>query len=172
MHTHPDVVKELRGLFKEGSTPSRLIRHIAERHDGDDSLHALIQVYFFEAFGVPIVRGVNPTDCHQHDDLRFAFLNDQLLHEMIQRKGEWDVDGVPSWLDSLVATADREQLHSAKTVAPKPRYWNFLTPEEQRLAHLGCASANNLSEKVKILSRLCESLQQKVNDLSATPASR
>jgi len=59
MITRREVVNEICSLFKDGATPSRLIRHIAERHEGEKSLHSLIQAYFLQAFGVPIVRGIN-----------------------------------------------------------------------------------------------------------------
>ena len=55
-------------MFEGGATPSRLIRHIADRHEGDAGLHSLIQEYFLEAFGVPIVRGLNPNDDYQRRD--------------------------------------------------------------------------------------------------------
>src|SRR5437762_17538 len=90
MSTRPEVIGELRSLFKDGATPSRLIRHIVERHNGERTFHSLIQAYFLDAFGVPIVRGLNPADDYQHADLRYAFLNEQLVHEMIQKRSEWD----------------------------------------------------------------------------------
>ena len=52
MNTRPEVINELRSLFKEGATPSRLIRHIVERHAGERTFHSLIQAYFHEAFGL------------------------------------------------------------------------------------------------------------------------
>jgi hypothetical protein len=53
MSTRLEVVNELRSLFQDGATPSRLIRHIVERHAGERRYHQLIQDYFREAFGIP-----------------------------------------------------------------------------------------------------------------------
>jgi hypothetical protein len=175
MNTRPEVIRELRTLFKEGATPSRLIRHIAERHDGERNLHSLIQAYFLDAFGVPIVRGLRPTDDYQHADLRYAFLNEQLLHEMIQERSEWDTqdgartNGTVSWLDSLNASDDQRRIHQAQAVVlpDLSRCWSQLTPAEQHFIHQSMASANGLNETVKILSRLAECLQQRIVELEA-----
>src|SRR5438105_3334730 len=129
MNTRPDVVEELRSLFKKGATPSRLIRHIAVRHSDEQNLHFLVQDYFMEAFGVPIVRGLKPLDDFCHSDLRYAFLNEQLLHDMIAARLVWDAragtrgleNGQQPWLESIVATPDEGQIeHIAKApVAPQ-----------------------------------------------------
>ncbi len=137
MSPRPDVVSELRSLFKEGATPSRLIRHIVERHEGERSYQALIQAYFREAFGIPIVRGLNPTDDYQHADLRYAFLNEQLVHDMLQKRGEWDVgpgaelSRAESWLDSLSADDDQQRIDQvqATTIPELSRCWSQLTPK-------------------------------------------
>lgn len=171
MNLHPEIIRELRTLFKDGATPSRLIRHIVERHEGERSYHALIQAYFFEAFGVPMVRGLSPTDDYQHADLRYAFLNEQLLHEMIQKRSEWEnrdekgTNGAGTWLDSLRANDDHQRLQQAQETLPPDlrRCWPLLTAEEQYYIQLSMASANGVFETVKILARLIERLQQKVS---------
>lgn len=122
MSTHPEVVHELRMMFKEGATPSRLLRHIVERHAGERAFHSLIQAYFHEAFGIPIVRGLNPIDDYQQAGFRYAFLNEQLVHEMIQRRSEWDSGAAAgareggSWLDSLAASDDKQRLREVQSV--------------------------------------------------------
>jgi hypothetical protein len=173
MSTRAEVVGELRSLFKEGATPSRLIRHIVERHQGERFFHLLIQEYFMEAFGVPIVRGLNPIDDFQQADLRYAYLNEQLLHEMILRRGEWDncsnavTSGTGSWLEALRANDDQERIRQLQeTVIPElSRCWAGLSTREQHYIHRSMASANGLHETVKILSRLAECLQQKIVEL-------
>ena len=172
MEPRPEVVNELRVMFKDGATPSRLIRHIVERHEGDHEFHQLIQSYFFGAFCVPIVRGLNPVDDYEHADLRFAYLNQMLLHQMIEKRAEWDTDESDSWVDSLNAKGDRERIREAEEHLPPDlkRCWPLMTPKEQRYILVSFASANYLSETVKIMSRLLESLQQQVNELQATPA--
>jgi hypothetical protein len=175
MSTRPEVIRELRSLFKEGATPSHLIRHIVERHAGERRYHQLIQDYFREAFGVPIVRGLNPIDDYRHADLRHAFLNEEVVHEIIQRKSEWDENAAAgtgrtdSWLDPLNASDDHQRISQLKTTAiPElARIWSQLTPEEQHFIDGSMATANGLYETVKILSRLAECLQQRVVELEA-----
>jgi len=179
MSTRPEVINELRSLFKEGATPSRLIRHIVERDDGERSYHAVIQDYFLEAFGVPIVRGLNPVDDYQHTDLRHAFLNEWLVHEMIQKRKEWDSETTGTgeaegWLDSLVANDDKQRLREVQSVnlPDLSVCWPRLTPEERDYIHRTLASARGLHEAVKTLSRLAECLQQQLVELQASPSQR
>lgn len=180
MTTRPEVIAELRSLFKHGATPSRVIRHIVERHEGERSLYPLIQAYFHEAFGVPIVRGLSPVDSYDHADLRYAFLNDQLVHEMIQDHNQWETaaaeaNGAVSWLEGLSATDAREQLRQVTTApvsAELRRCWDIMTQRERDYIALMTASAKGLSEKVRALSNLAEALQLRINELEAasTPA--
>jgi hypothetical protein len=176
MNLRPDVVGELRSMFKEGATPSRLIRHIVERHDDERGHHGLIQAYFLEAFGIPIVRGLNPTDDHQHTDLRYAFLNDQLVHDMVQRREDWDPGfgsgASENWLDPLKASDDQQRLRQVqgRNIPELSRCWTQLTPKEQDFIQRSLATANGLHETVKILSRLAECLQQQLSELQASPA--
>jgi hypothetical protein len=92
MRVRPEVIAELRALFKTGATPSRLISHIAERHRAEPALHALIQEYFWPAFAVPLVRGLQCPGAHGPVDLRDAFLNEQLVHDLIEKRPEWDTE--------------------------------------------------------------------------------
>jgi hypothetical protein len=183
METRPEVIDELRLLFQNGATPSRLIRHVAERHPAEPALHALIQEYFREAFAVPLVRGLKPHDEYESVDLRYAFLNEQLVHEMIEKRPEWDrgpagaANGRQPWLDSLVATSDPDRIRQAQSM-PFPELsqsWHRLTAKEQAFIQRSIASANGLYETVKILARLAEHLQQRVAELekpSAEPHTR
>jgi hypothetical protein len=177
MSTRPEVVNELRSLFKGGTTPSRLIRHIVERHTEERSYHSLIQAYFHEAFGVPIVRGLNPIDDYQHSDLRYAFLNERLVHEMIQRRKDWDPEAAQTsesggWLASLSAGDDGQRLREVQSVKLPDLgdCWPQLTPDERDYIHRSFASARGLYESVKILSRLAECLQQQLAELQAAPS--
>jgi hypothetical protein len=63
--TRPEVIEELRSLFRRGATPTRLIRHIVDRHANVPDVGILIQDYFSEAFAVGLLRGLrkgNPLD--------------------------------------------------------------------------------------------------------------
>src|SRR4051812_45027081 len=120
MSIQTSVIQELRSMFKEGATPSRLIQQIVARHPEEGNWHGLIQDYFREGFGVPIVRGLTPGDDFGSIDLRYAYLNEDVLHDMVQSRNKWDRElnrsdnGFPTWLDSLVATSALERLQEAK----------------------------------------------------------
>ena len=172
MNARAEIISELRSILKEGATPSRLIRHIVERHSGESGMHTLIQEYFLETFGVPIVRGLKPLDDYDHADLRYAFLNNDLLHDIVQKRLEWDGDftdapELNSWLDTLIASDDHERIRQMQSSVPNDlkHCWPQLSLEEQYYIQMSSASANGLNEKVKILSRLVEQLQQKVIEL-------
>jgi hypothetical protein len=174
MQPLPEVIDELRALFKKGATPSRLIRQIAERHEGETPVHALVQTYFREAFGVEPVRGLNPLDTFQNTDLRYSFLNTQLLYEMIQKKSTWENRGESepeSWLDSLRVIDVREPARQARgALAPElERCWKLLNSDEREFLLTSMASANGLFELVRILALLAESLQQRITELEAAP---
>jgi hypothetical protein len=173
MSARADVIRELQAMFKEGATPSRLIRHIADRHEGDAGLHALIQEYFLEAFSVPIVRGLNPRDDYRATDQHLAFLNELLLNEIVAKRSEWDservsaIDGDASWLSTLSARSDDERLVAAQTrIEPElVQSWDQLLPKEQQFIQRTIAGANGLYETVKILARLAECLQGRIVEL-------
>lgn len=164
MGTRPEVVGEIRSLFKHGATPSRLFRHIAERHEDEPNLRFLIHDYFQEAFGVPIVRGLRANDDYHQTDLRYAFHNQALLSDMVQRKGEWDSNGGDTWLNSVHATDPAERLEQVEADIPNDlaRCWSMLTPQERRFIHLAISSGSVLGEQLNVLSALCESLQQQL----------
>jgi hypothetical protein len=174
MSTHPEVVNELRMLFKRGATPSRLIRLIAARHKDEAHLHSLIQDYFLEAFGVPIVRGLNPADDYRDLDLRHAFLNEHVVHEILEKLPYWDrlaasssANGQEPWFKSLKASDDMSRLDQAKAT-PIPELaqcWAKLSPAEQEHIHMLTATARGQWEAVKILARLAEALQQEVSKM-------
>jgi hypothetical protein len=130
-------------------------------------------LYFQEAFGILIVRGLNPTDHYQHADFRYAFLNEQLIHEMVQKRNEWDAvnglgsGGSASWLDTLTASDHQQRLNQiqATAIPELSRCWSQLTADEQHYIQRSLATANGLYETVKILSRLVECLQQRLDEV-------
>ncbi len=97
MGIEASVIEELRSLFKEGATPSRLMQHIVARHpDEGRDWYGLIQDYFREGFGVPIVRGLTPEQSYHDISLQYAYLNEDLLHEMVRARALWDRDPASS----------------------------------------------------------------------------
>jgi len=174
MNTNPLVVEELRALFRDGATPSRLIQHIVERHDEEQNCYSLIQAYFREAFGVNMVRGLRPLDKYQHSDLRDAFLNDDLLHEMVEKQSTWNRAanhrelGNATWLAGLTATSLDDHFHEAASgMAELGNLWNRLDPKEQAVIQRLIAGNSWKYEQVQILIQLAERLQQRVNELES-----
>lgn len=172
MTTNPVVVEELREMFRVGSTPSQLVRYIVEHHQGEEHLVFLIQDYFREAFDVAIVRGVGSFDVSALGKLRYAFLNDDLLHEMVEKQSTWNRDanhresGNAAWLAGLTATSLDDHFHEAASgMAELSNLWNRLDPKEQAVLQRLIAGNSWKYEQLQILIQLAERLQQRVNEL-------
>lgn len=174
MPADPQVVAELRSLFKDGATPSRLIRHIVDRHPGEERLHFLVQDYFREAFAVGLVRiSKRALDEPDSADLPLAFLNIHLTHEMVGTRPKWDRDdsspanGRPSWLAPLSATDEAALIEQTQpvTLPELAGCWDRLDPIAQAYVRRVLGNADALYERVQILARLAERLQQKVLEL-------
>lgn len=171
MNIQPSVIEELRSMFKEGATPSRLIQHIVARHPKEGNWHGLIQDYFREGFGVPIIRGLSPMETYSDIDLRYAYLNEDVLHEMVQSRTIWDrqsngaEDEPSSWLDSLEATSALDRLREAERMGTPPDFSESRGgPKENERSGIVLANANykGRTEMVHILARLVERLQQRI----------
>jgi hypothetical protein len=170
MSISPTFVHELRTLFKQGATPSKLIRQILLRHPQEHHWRQLVQDYFWEAFAVPLVR--MPTKPHDLDQLtlRYAHFNRHLVHQMIQMRPKWDVNyggdssSENSWLNGLPATDDlalREQADP--TIVPElADAWASFDPKAQKYIKELMGSFNALYERVVILAQLAECLQGQV----------
>lgn len=171
IQTRPEVVAELRELFREGATPSRLIRLVTVRHEDERELFTLIQLYFQEAFGVPIVRGLNSIDDYRHDDLRHGFLNHQVIPRMIEHRTEWltSEEAAGTWLENLNARDTREHIEAIRKVQNNElrQVWEKLSEEEKYYIHMSMASANRLWEEVQVLAKFAERLQQRINQLES-----
>jgi hypothetical protein len=172
MSPDPRVIAELRSLFREGNTPSALIKHIVRSHPGEQGLFSLIQAYFREGFGTSIVRVSTNREDYTSTDLRLAHLNIHLVHQMVHTRPEWDKgaeagpEGV-SWLDSLAATDERE-LNEKPQPGTWPAFagcWDNLGQDAQKTIKRLIGNADALYERVHILARLVESLQQHINEL-------
>lgn len=171
MTVRPEVIDELRSLFKEGATPSRLMRQIAERHADEPDQYGLIQEYFLEAFAVPIVRGLKPQDDFRNTGMQYAFLNHHLLHELAVRRSEWDAehDRDSQWLDGAAVTDHETRVSSLERPALPElrRIWSDLTADERAAVLRASATSAGHLETVKLLARLAERLQSRVNELEA-----
>src|SRR5439155_3609548 len=128
--------------------------HILDRHPDPATRHALIQDYFREAFGVAIVRGVSQFGDIPETDLRCAFLNQDLLHEMTVTFAGWSSE-VPddSWLKGLTATDWPTRLRQAEAAARTelPAGWEKLSPDERDVVLRLIAGLNGRNESCRIL---------------------
>jgi hypothetical protein len=174
MVVRPEVISELRCLFKVGATPSRLIAHILAQHPEDTNRFYLVQRYFHEAFSVPQVRWPANRRDEDANGLRLAYLNALIVHQMIQYRPEWDqaegggcAPGSVNWLDSLAATDDHDLLEQAQPadIPELAGSWDRLDEEARKYVKRLHGNVNGLYERVAILARLAECLQQQVNAL-------
>jgi len=173
MTVNPTVIEELREMFRSGATPSRLVQHIAERHPEEERLHFLVQDYFREAFGVDIVRGVSLFDPANCPSLRYAWWNNDLLAEMVEKQAIWNCDAnraegaFSPWFAGLTAKSLDEHFNAAKGsgIGELRNVWDRLDPQEQATLQRLIAGHGWNSEKVKILTHLAERLQQRVTEL-------
>ncbi len=159
------LVENLRSSLKDGATPSRLIRDILAQW-GDSISYREVQEILREAFQLPIVR-LGPSLSY-----RKGILNQTLLAEIVQNRKRWEalIPGpVESfWLDGL-QVADPEEVKQRVTAGPYPglskESWAALRPDEREALFVQLASGIVLSERVELLARLAERLQQKVDEL-------
>ena len=155
MTTDPQVIAKLRDLFRGGATPSRLVRHVVARHGGEPQVDRLVRAYFREAFGVPMFRASADLLTLPAEQLSFAGVSADTIHQIVARRAEWDTSGVPSWMDTLTAT-DPGQFPERTAPDESPESVRRLT-----------ATARHLHEQAAILSRLVERLQGQVVTLES-----
>jgi hypothetical protein len=172
MRPDPQVIEELRTLFIEGSTPSRLIQHIVARHENEKKLYTLIQLYFREAFLTPLLH-VNPeVMLNDPGGLGLAFLNVNLVHQMLLARSEWDKErsstSLPAdWLGGFQVRSDADLISDAKPemIPELGKSWGVLDDDAKRYIQRAFGNAQALHERVLLLARLAEQLQQQVNAL-------
>ena len=160
------VIAELRRLFKAGATPSRLVRHIVAEHGGEPQVDRLVRTYFREAFGIPMFRASASLLTLPAEELPFAGVNAATIHQMVERRAEWDRDATPgvTWMDSLVATdaAFLNDQTRPEQFGELAAIWGQLGEPAQTFIKRLVGNAQHLHEKVNVLSRLVEQLQQQV----------
>jgi hypothetical protein len=172
MRTDPRIVAELRSMFLNGATPWRLVRHIASRHDGDPNCADLVGPYFAEAFAVTMIaldRGPNPVDL---DGPAPPQLDEELLRDMVGRAAVWRATPgdarEPTWFDGLKVSPDDLALIDAIKLESHPALadtWAALPPRAQAAVRQAMVNAQAYHERMKVLARLVERLQQQVVEL-------
>lgn len=164
--TNTDLVNALRTLFADGATPSLLIRRLFEETTQEEAPTTLLSRYFSEAFGnkayqIPVI------DDPDFQELRYADLNDELLHQLVQGLPAWketpECEG-ESWCDEVQAIDLRAR--KAEFDPYKDPYlsqvWDKLDRKAQAYITHQILTARVKHEKIRILSKLAERLQQKV----------
>lgn len=167
------IVKELREMFLDGATPSRLMLHVQLNHPEEETLHFLIKDYFERAFRLPLVREVRPGDDYTTPSLDHAHFNRDLVHEMVSKLDEWNTEDLSgSWLKDVSERSRKNikeirQELASKRFAELDRVWDELTDDERNFIIGRIAHKDFLWFKVNTLSRLVERLQQKIVELES-----
>jgi len=168
MSIDPQVVDDLQRMMRDGTTPSRLIRHIMAHHADDSSRDFRIRVldYFHEAFRV-FLRGLPRETEDWSNEYSNPHHNQFLLHHIVQHRAHWDQSGDCAWLGDLKAT-DQGALNDSIDLNQQPEFAGVVdhldeTAEKAIKSIMG--SANALYELVQVLAALAERLQQKVDRL-------
>jgi hypothetical protein len=168
------VVQMLRDRLQAGATPLRLIRDIIALLGDGTSLRE-VQEVLEESFQLPIVR-LGPSLDFSKNSYRQGVLNRTLLADIVENKEQWGAlasssAGNSSWLDGLHVTSPEDM----KTKVAADSYpglsrksWAALSPDEQEALLVQLASAQVLSERLEMLSRLAERLQEKIDELEGS----
>ena len=88
-----NLVIELRQMFIDGATPTKLMQRIVEHHGQPKKLRFAIGDYFMEAFGIPLLRTVGP-ETDYAPDLAYALWNRDIIPEIISRIDEWNTESL------------------------------------------------------------------------------
>ena len=167
MSPDPRLITELRNLFKGGATPSRLVRLIVARHGSGPQIDRLIRAYFREAFRLPMFRASASLLTMPSQELPFAGVNAGAVHQIVERRAEWDREpssGV-TWMDALQTRGEGVERTAPEQSGEFAALREQLgEPARDYLKRLVWGS-QDLHEKVVILSRLVERLQEQVLEL-------
>lgn len=177
MTVDPRIVAELRAMFLNGATPSRLIRHIADRHETDPEWPSRVDDYFDAAFRVvPFVRPLQGPHASSVDveSLDWSDLNGELLRNMVGRRASWkdEVEG-PAWCDGLRVAPDDLKLIDGVQPEADPRLsdcWATLPTRAREAIRQAMVNAQGYFEQSQVLVRLVERLQQQVLEMERQPA--
>lgn len=169
MNDRSQLLEELRVLVKDGATPSRLLHAIFARL-GDTVSYGDLCGILEDAFNLPVAR-LCPASVAPKKDFRGVVLNKTLLMEVVWRRHSWDPchahnsHAQSSWMDDLVLESPEDigkRVRSGPIPGLSQASWSALTLEEQETLHIQLASALIVSQRVEVLSRLVERLQEKL----------
>jgi hypothetical protein len=161
------IVDELRRMFTEAATPSRLMHFLEQHFKNDPRLHFLIMDYFREAFGMPLVRNVLAGDDYS-PSIRHAHYNRDVVPEIVQRIEAWNAANLEgSWLDGLSVSSLTDHTERLKVARFEEldRVWDTLSDSERLFIIRKVALKDYYWDVVKSLALLAERLQQQVVEL-------
>ena len=171
MQVDPQIVAELRAMFLNGATPSRLVRYIVSRHEGDQDWATYVESYFTEAFSVTLLMDRYPTPVDL-DQIDLSDLDGEILRDMVGRQVAWrESVSHPSgsaWCDGLSVSSDdltmnqkiRPESHPALTDS-----WASMTPRAREFVRQAMVNAQGYYERMQVFARLAERLQEQINEL-------
>ena len=166
------IIEELRELFRNGATPSRLMHHVRNRFPGEKVSMWVIQAYFEQAFCLGMVRGISPA-MDVTNPRTFPSLNKRLILEMVHSRNDWNTLGShstdpKSWFDHLETRSEDEVIEMSRLEPHSfisAEGWQALGPDDQQMLRAHFAGNEMVSERVQILATLAERLQQQVEEL-------
>lgn len=164
------LIEDLGIRLKDGASPSGLIRYVLSVL-GDAVSYVDLGDVLQAAFHLPVVR-LSRSSVAPERDHKGVILNKTLLLEIVQRRSDWDASDSPSmkssWMDSLALRSPQEIGKEVRS-SPFPELtntsWSALSPEERESLCVQHISGIVNSQRLEVLSRLVERLQEKVNEL-------
>lgn len=165
MRTDPLLIDQLRFLFKEGATPSSLIRHIADWHAGDSQLDSLVRDYFRESFRVAMIR-VGPDQVRKiAEGGTLPSLNLNVLPQMIESMPEWDgpEENDGCWTESFAA--NNSAAIDPETLPELAGSWPRMDDEAKLFIQRLIETTHTQARNLETLAALAEKLQQTKDDL-------
>lgn len=165
------LVQSLRDRLRDGATPWRLIQDIIA-HLGESASGREVREILAESFQLPFVRLGSSLDLSQMS-YRQGILNRTLLAEIVANKEQWEAlisssGEICSWLDGLRLTSPddvRRKVAADSYPGLSKESWAALHPDEQQALLVQLASGLVLSDRIEVLSRLAERLQEKIDEL-------
>jgi hypothetical protein len=165
-----NLIQELRQMFIDGATPSKLMSYLAEvGKDSGKPLHFMIMDTFREAFGIAQLR-IPPQEDDAHPNFRYPQFNRDVLPHMALYAKEQHPDSLTgSWLEDLTIRSQQkheERLRNSKVEALS-RVWDDLNEKEKDFILRKVAKADYFWDVIKILAWLLERMQQKNDELES-----
>lgn len=173
MELQPEIISELRAMFKDGATPARMVEYIRLHEGAKRPWFAVVMQYFFAAFRCTSIRVPARVEEYGTCSQKLVKTSPDVLHDIILQREHWENEESEvreeHWFDALTAADLMEHLEQVD-LAAIPELANSLEhidAQGQEYIKTRFASACRHYEQVRILSHLAERLQQKVLELES-----